>query len=177
MDVLEHLEREHRKVESMLASLKETEDPQERSSGLDDLDRALRTHMAVEERFLYPLLAEVTDRETAANAVDEHALARDALSAARQRVEDGAFSAAVETLESAIAHHVEEEEQEHFPTLRERSSDRLAQLDPHQLERQVDRTSDGATRAELYERAKQLQIPGRSDMTKDQLAHAIEEAS
>jgi iron-sulfur cluster repair protein YtfE (RIC family) len=177
MDVLEHLEEEHRKVEAMLASLKEAQDPKERSAGLDELASALGTHMAVEEQFLYPLLAEVTDAETAADAGDEHALARKGLAAARERIEEGAFSAAIETLESAIAHHVEEEEHELFPVLRERAGERLAEMDPEDLENRVQTTSSDATRAELYERAKELDIGGRSDMTKDELAHAIEEAS
>jgi hemerythrin-like domain-containing protein len=177
MDVLEHLEEEHRKVEALLASLKETEDPDERAAGLEELTQALRTHMAVEETFIYPLLAEVKDAETAADATDEHTLARQGLTAARERIADGAFGAAVETLEAAIAHHVEEEEQELFPALREHAGEKLAELEPEALELQVRSNGDGSTRDELYERAKRLDITGRSDMTKDELAQAIEEAS
>jgi cation transport regulator ChaB len=35
----------------------------------------------------------------------------------------------------------------------------------------------GASRAHLYERAKELDIPGRSTMTKDQLVEALEKAN
>ena len=40
-------------------------------------------------------------------------------------------------------------------------------------ERPPPEPSDGATKQELYERAKELDIPRRSAMTKDELARAI----
>ena len=138
MDVLEHLTEEHRKVEALLAQLKEADEGQ-RADLLDQLDEALGTHMAVEERFLYPIVAEVMGEEDAAEATDEHDLARDGLAAARERLEEGAFVAAIETLEAGIAHHVEEEESELFPKLREQAGDRIAQMDPEDLEAKVER--------------------------------------
>jgi len=38
-------------------------------------------------------------------------------------------------------------------------------------------STTGASRDELYERAKQAQIPGRSSMTKQELADALEETT
>jgi hypothetical protein len=38
-------------------------------------------------------------------------------------------------------------------------------------------SAGGASRAELYERAKQAQVPGRSTMTKQELADALEETA
>ena len=58
-DVLDHLMQEHREVEQMLGRLKESEEGTERDELFAELTRSLRTHMAVEERFLYPILADV----------------------------------------------------------------------------------------------------------------------
>src|SRR3954447_12231029 len=120
MDVLEHLTEEHRKVEELLRQLKSVAAGPQRKRLLTELQDSLGTHMAVEERFIYPLLAKALDGETAEEAHDEHRLARQGLDAAEERVEQGAFEAAIEVLEAGIAHHVEEEENELFPKLRAR---------------------------------------------------------
>jgi hypothetical protein len=51
-DVLDHLIEEHRKVEQMLARLKETDEGSEREQLLAELKDTLKTHNAVEERFV-----------------------------------------------------------------------------------------------------------------------------
>lgn len=184
MDVLEHLTDEHRKVERLLAGLKASDEGSRRADLFDELDRSLSTHMAVEERFLYPLISEHIDQESADDATDEHDLARQGVAAARERLREGAFEAAIEILEAGIAHHVEEEESDLFPKLRERAAAQLAELDPEQLEDEVEADDsgtdgapgrgDGPTRDELYEQARAEDIPGRSTMTKDELADALD---
>jgi iron-sulfur cluster repair protein YtfE (RIC family) len=176
MDVLEHLTEEHRKVERLLAQIKQTEPGDERDRLFGEIDQSLRTHMAVEETFLYPLVAEHIGKEDVGDATDEHALAREGLSSVKERLEEGAFEAAVEILEQGISHHVEEEENELFPELREKAGDQLAQLDPEELEDQVTTAPDvDVTKAELYEQAKEADIEGRSSMTKEELAEALDD--
>lgn len=174
-DVLDHLIEEHRKVERMLAALKESEPGSERDELFGQLRDALATHMAVEERFVYPLMAEHLGEDEAEDATDEHELARAGLEEAAKRLEEGAFEAAIDILDAGIGHHVEEEETEQFPALREKAGPRLAEMDPDELEAAVE-GDDGATRDELYEKAKEADVPGRSSMTKDELARAVGEA-
>lgn len=174
-DVLDHLIEEHRKVERMLADLKESDPGSERDDLFRQLTDALQTHMAVEERFVYPVMAEHLGKDTTDDATDEHELARAGLKEAEQRLEEGAFEAAIDILEKGIDHHVEEEESELFPQLRERAGDRLSRMDPDELEDRVEDDDEGAgkTKDELYEEAKEADVPGRSDMTKQELQDAL----
>jgi hypothetical protein len=92
-----------------------------------------------------------------------------------------------------LRHHVEEEEQDLLPVLSEQASDeereelgaRFAEVTGHQLEDEAERGApssgkgsdgDGVTREELYEEAKKKDVPGRSTMSKDELAKALDDA-
>lgn len=185
MDILDHLTEEHRKVEDLIDQLKETDAGETRESLLDELTESLKTHMAVEERFVYPLSAAHGDEEDAEEGTDEHDLIRTALAEVHDRVEEGAFGAALEVLEKGISHHVDDEENETFPTLRERAGDELDRLDPEELEQKV--KSDGGvdggggggqepTRDELYEKAQEQDVEGRSSMNKAELEDAVGES-
>jgi hemerythrin-like domain-containing protein len=179
MDLLDHLTEEHRTAEELLSQLEDTEPGAERDRLIAELDDALRTHMGVEERFLYPIVREIIGDDDAAEAENEHQLARDGLQQLTDLSDEGGFGAAVEMLKAGIQHHVEEEEGEMFPQLRERAGDQLAELDPEQLEAQVragGSGDDGPTKAELYERAKEADVEGRSTMSKDELAAALDES-
>ena len=56
MDVLDHLMKEHREAEAMLAALGESSPGAERAATLAKLGDALTLHMEVEERDVYPLI-------------------------------------------------------------------------------------------------------------------------
>ncbi len=174
-DVLDHLIEEHRKVEDLLAKLKESEEGQERNDLFAELRHALEVHMAVEETFVYPVMTDVLGEDETADATDEHELARSGLAEAEKRLEEGAFEAAIDILEAGIGHHVEEEESEQFPQLRAKAADRLAAMDPEDLESRVEGSaaSGGPSRAELERQAKDADVSGRSSMTKDELAEAV----
>jgi iron-sulfur cluster repair protein YtfE (RIC family) len=175
MDVLEHLIQEHRQVEDLLSRLASSSEGSERNSLFEELVTSLDTHMKVEERFVYPMIADLIGAKEAEDAEDEHTLAREGIEAARERLEEGAFEAAIETLTAGISHHVEEEENELFPQLRTKAADQLAGMDGARLESKVDGSDVDVdlTKEELYEKAKQQGIEGRSKMTKDELAEAV----
>ena len=183
MDVIAHLEQEHRKAEQLVARLKDSEAGPERTATLEELRSALRTHMAVEERFIYPIVQEVFDEEEREGADVEHDLTRRSLRWLFDLQDRPGFEAALDMLEAGLDHHVSEEEDEIFPKLRSEAGDRLAQMDPEELEQQVESSGDGddgddgPTRDELYRQAQEQDIPGRSKMDKQELAEAVQGTS
>jgi hemerythrin superfamily protein len=178
MDVLDHLTEEHRKVEKLLDTLASSEEGAAREEALSELESSLGTHMAVEERFLYPIVKDVVGEEDEEGAENEHGLARDGLKKMRNLVDQPGFGAAVEMVKAGIGHHVEEEEHEIFPKLRSDAADRVAALgEPEELEAKVSgNDGDEPTKAALYEQAKDAGIEGRSDMSKAELADALGES-
>jgi iron-sulfur cluster repair protein YtfE (RIC family) len=180
-DPIAMLTTDHRDVEHLLAQLGKAE-TSERPGLLDQLDSSLRLHMEIEEGLLYPIVAKQIGKEEAKEAEVEHGLAREGLGKLRELVDQPGFGAAVDMLKGGIDHHVHEEEGELFPQLTER-------LDESERSTLGDRiaeakgavgvpgaaVSSDATKAELMDEAKARDIPGRSNMTKDELLEALRE--
>jgi hemerythrin-like domain-containing protein len=122
------LKKDHREAEAMLKALAASSPGARRKSTLQKLDSALRLHMTIEERDVYPLVAELLGEEDAKEADIEHGLARDGLDKLQELVDEPGFGAAVAMLTAGIKHHVKEEEHEMFPDLKKKldRSDLLA---------------------------------------------------
>jgi iron-sulfur cluster repair protein YtfE (RIC family) len=168
MDLLDHLMKEHREAEELIAKLEESEPGQQRTALIDELASALHKHMEVEEQFLYPIVAEVIGEEDAEEGNNEHDLAREGLEKLYELADEPGFAAALDMVKAGIDHHVEDEEDEMFPELRQKAADRIRGLDAEKLEQVIDLTKD-----QMYRKAKEAGIEGRSDMTRDELARAI----
>lgn len=118
VSLLDRLEQEHRMVEDLFGRLEGATDESEQRSLVQDLETALTPHMQTEESQVYPAVAEL-DEEMAAEAESEHGEAREGLAALKGQIGQPGFSAALETLKSGIQHHVQEEEGQTFPKLRQ----------------------------------------------------------
>ena len=114
------LKKDHREAEAMLKTLAESKPGARRRSTLDKLDAALRLHMEIEERAVYPLVDRLLGKEDAEEANIEHSLARDGLDKLHQLVDEPGFGAAVAMVTAGIKHHVKEEEHEMFPDLKQK---------------------------------------------------------
>ncbi|MEO8691974.1 MAG: hemerythrin domain-containing protein [Acidimicrobiales bacterium] len=138
MDVLEHLEEEHRKVEKLIAELESTETVAEREPLLAELGDSLAKHMDVEEERLYPIVAERLGDDVAQHANADHDKARDDLVRLVEQSDQFEFISALAAFKDDIAQHVSEEENYIFPNLRANAAHEIADLgDPHKLEDEV----------------------------------------
>ncbi len=186
-DVTQSLEQDHRRVEELFARFEERGDPRIAEQICDELT----LHTALEESDVYPRLLEI-DPDAAREAKREHDEAKQLIGEIRVASDD-ALRGLVRKLQAAVDHHVEEEENEIFPEMRERLGSELElmgrRVEQHKHELQgVSRAEPGGrvegradvidltklTRDELYARAKEAGISGRSQMTKAQLARALE---
>ena len=156
-ELLSRLESQHREAEELIAQLEEATEAAEQEPLVERLVTALHEHMQIEEQQVYPQLAQI-EGELAQEAEVEHGLAREGLSKLRAMIGQPGFGAAVAMVKGGISHHVEDEENEAFPKLRQA----LGVAD-----------TGSQTKEELYEQAKEAGIEGRSTMSKDELARAV----
>jgi hemerythrin superfamily protein len=172
---------DHRKVEHLLHQIEEA-DPADRAALVEELTTDLTAHMKLEEDILYPVIVEALGEEEAAEAENEHEMARVGLAKVGELSPDGpGFMAALETLKATISHHVHDEEDEVFPQLDQKLAEDRRERLAQDLERARpalglpthDELPVYLSRDELYEKAKKSGVAGRSSMSKDELAATI----
>lgn len=126
-DPMRILKADHREVEKLLDKLAESDEGSEREEMVTELVTKLSAHMEAEESIVYPPVRQEVGDEDAEEAEVEHGLAREGLEKVQQMIEMPGFGAAVDMLKGGISHHVEEEENELLPELKD-SMDRDAWL-------------------------------------------------
>src|SRR4051812_26233394 len=119
-DPMTILKADHREAKRLLTALADSEEGPERERMCDEVTTALTLHMELEERLLYPLVQSMIGEEDAEEANIEHGLAREGVATMGSMVSKPGFGAAVEMLKGGIMHHVEEEEGEILPTLKDK---------------------------------------------------------
>lgn len=119
-DPMTVLKADHREVKRLLTALAESEEGLERERMAAEVETALTIHMELEERLVYPLVEDEVGEDDAEEANIEHGLARDGLAVMMSMVEKPGFGAAVEMLKGGIEHHVQEEESELLPELKDK---------------------------------------------------------
>ena len=176
------LELDHRHVEALLEQLADSEEGSERERLVSDLEVSLTAHMTFEEAAIYPLVVQEIDAESAEEAENEHALAREGLVKVREFIAQPGFGGAIEALKGGITHHVDEEEGEMFPKLRNGTDadvqQRLAaDLIAAKKAAGLPVVPPEATKEQLVDMARDLDIDGRSTMDRDQLIEAVTQAT
>jgi hemerythrin superfamily protein len=172
---------DHRTVEQLFTQFEESGDP----AVALQICQELTIHAKVEEELVYPVLAEI-DTELEQEAEQEHTEAKQLIAQIEQIGQNGGdqLRELVLQLKQAIEHHVEEEETEAFPKMQEsQSPELLDQMGEQIQQRKEELMASGVsgsattemTKQELYEEAKDADIPGRSQMNKEELAEAVQE--
>ena len=182
-NVVDLIMNDHRELERIFDQL--MTQPDKRPSLVPVMITLLTAHSRAEESEVYPAAKDSGGSEDVEHSQKEH-LEADQLAAkvAETDYDSPEFGEALQKLIDAVKHHVEEEETDLLPTLEESvDRTRLEELGERFEEQRVELLSDhgydgGAvtgdeTKAELYEHAKEADIPGRSSMNKDELARAL----
>lgn len=200
MDAIRIIKQDHRKTETLFEQFEALVGlPGDgRTRLIEEICQDLIVHTAVEEELLYPDARRILDSEIVDHAEREHDEADNLI---RQVQACDPRSVEVERLmmelKRSVLHHVEEEESSFLPRMEDacdtetleslgtRIAARKEQLETaqrpieHAASSMVsgDGASDGSlidlTKEELYAKAQQADIPGRSKMTKSELADAL----
>lgn len=131
-DVIDILTTDHRQMLELLGEIEQTSDPGQRRDLTDTVIAEVMRHAVAEEMYVYPAMEEhlPNGREEVEHDKQEH----DEIVQVMKRLEDAdaaepRFMELVEELQSQLRHHVDDEETDQFPKLREHiPADRLIEL-------------------------------------------------
>jgi hemerythrin superfamily protein len=186
MDSLTLLSADHNRVRGLFARFRaahEEDDADTMATLAEQIIRELQIHTKIEEEIFYPEVRRASDEleEIVAEGIEEHHVV-DTLIEELAGLEPGAenWVAKLQVMIENVEHHAEEEEQEMFPLVRrvfdadalkglaERLDDRKAELGAPTMADKEDMTVD-----ELRALASDQQIPGRSDMDREELLATV----
>jgi len=179
--VVDLLKQDHRKVEQLFKQFQQTNDPDLATQICGELT----AHAILEEELIYPILRNQVNKQDAEHAQEEHDDAKK-LIARIQEMEptDPELIQTMRKLEEGITHHVEEEEGQALPEMEQSASTELEAIEAKFTERKQQlaqvfvEKSQGQdlldlTKEELYQRAQEMSVAGRSEMTKEELIAAL----
>ncbi len=126
MDGIEALEKDHDRIRSLFSELEGTADPQELQDSFEKLGNILTIHAEAEERVLYP---EARNCEGTTELIDKGHQEHDkgdqmVLSIKSVSPNESEFQEKVRELQEFMLNHLDEEENELFPKVRQCMSDR-----------------------------------------------------
>ncbi len=181
MDALQVLKQDHDKTKDLFEQFRsaaENENSAEMEELASQIFHELEVHTTIEERVFYPAVrdaggGELDDLTDESN--EEHHVV-DLLIAEVKKMSpsDDRFKAKMTVMIENVEHHMSEEEEQMFPKVRELiDENRLQQLGTELEEEKGRAKSDSKSKSELYAEAQKQDVPGRSDMSKEELEDAL----
>jgi hemerythrin superfamily protein len=183
---------DHRRVEGLFKQYEGAGDQSDKNGKLvKQMIQELSIHAAIEEQVLYPAMRDALEdgEKRFKEAIQEHAEVKNLLAELEaSSPEDGQFDDKVQTLIADVRHHVEEEEQELLPQLRDALDDDLLRTLGEELRSAKGKAPKSpseetaaqgnidvgsVSKQQLYDQARRLDIKGRSKMSKEELAKEI----
>ena len=121
MDALELLKQDHQNVKELFQQADGTQDSNERKQLFNQIEAELEIHAHIEETVFYPALEEREElKDMVAEAREEHQEVKALLEEMEDLPSDNdEFDSKLQELQETVEHHVEEEEGEMFPKVRE----------------------------------------------------------
>lgn len=182
-DVITLIEQDHRELQRIFQRLRAGEG--DRELLFQQMAALLEAHSRAEEAEVYPEIARVDSTEQMRHAREEHAEA-DELLIRLMSMDPGSvqFRRMLTQLMDAVDEHIREEEAVTLPALRRGTkADQRARLADAFVRRRGEELARGPShrqvggselsREKLYERAREMDIPGRSHMSREQLREAV----
>jgi len=186
MDAVDLLTADHNRVRGLFARFQEAEESGDTSQLVslgESILTELEVHATIEEEIFYPEVSGAGDgiREVVTEGVEEHHVVK-TLAGEITALEPGdeVWVAKCKVMIENVEHHAEEEETELFPAVRKAlSADELVAMGERMEARKA---SLGAPTAEdkqhlsveeLRRLAREQQIPGRSDMNREELVATV----
>jgi hemerythrin superfamily protein len=187
-DIVRLIKSQHRQMDDLLAEA--MEGGPDTLGLLRQVSDLLLPHSEAEEDFVYPTIRDLNSDEEAEveDGTAEHHHIEQLMRELLAEDPDGpGFDGKLAAMVGELRHHVEEEEADLLPVLAEKASaqdraemgERFAEVtkdddDSRADEPRLDQLQGELTRDELYARAQQQDVPGRSAMSKDELAKAVD---
>ncbi|HTG14675.1 MAG TPA: hemerythrin domain-containing protein [Blastocatellia bacterium] len=121
MNALEVLKQDHQKVKGLFKEATGSSDQNTRKELFDKIDTELEIHAHIEETVFYPALETHEElKDLVAKALEEHQEVKIMLEELEELgSESHDFGSKLQELIESVEHHVEEEEGEMFPKVRE----------------------------------------------------------
>lgn len=196
-DVVQVIKQQHRVIDSLLSQAEqEGADVRALMQQVADL---LKPHSEAEESFVYPAIRnkQADETEMVKDGVAEHHHLEGLLDQLLVEDPEGpGYDGKLAALIGELRHHVEEEEQDLLPVLEKKAGDQEREAMGRRFLEETGQADGGVgsdapsagtsggggssdsgdepTKAELYEKAKEQDIEGRSTMSKDELKQAVE---
>lgn len=179
MDVIDLLEHDHGTAKSLIKRFNDGEGDKEAIARelLDELE----AHTSLEERLVYPALrGEVPDvDDVVVEGTEEHHVAEQLIDEIRGLdPSDEAWAAKVKVLGENVEHHIEEEQDELFPKVKDAMDSTRRQAlgeEAQRLKRQL--AFEAMTVVDLREKAKDAGFEGTSSMNKAELVDTLVDAA
>src|SRR3954447_7385855 len=178
-DVVELIKAQHGRIDELLAQAEQAE-PDQLAALLRQVADLLLPHSEAEESFVYPAIKDydTSEADEVKDGVAEHHHMEGLLQELLTEDPSGpGYDGKLAAMIGELRHHVEEEEQDLLPVLSEKASDEereelgvrfaeVTDVQPEEVEVEV-------SKAQLYRRAKEQGVSGRSTMSKEELAKAV----
>jgi hemerythrin superfamily protein len=176
-DIVAVIKEQHRQVDELLEEA--THDGVDKADILHEVHRMLLPHSEAEEDFVYPRirqLAAEAGEEVVDGVVEHHHVEEMMQNLLRTDPDKPGWDGTLAAIIGELHHHIQEEEEELLPILERLPAAEREELGRRFVEATTAKLPDHHTKHELYELAQEQEIPGRSHMSKDELAEAVGEA-